>query len=539
MKILDCTFRDGGYYTNWNFNRIEINNLIESLSTDVSIIELGYKSPHKNRGLWGRCQDAEVSNQLDSSHENLCFMIDIKDFIINDCIDIDLMSSLIKPQKDSPFNYCRIAIKYNELKFLKEAFDFIEKCGYKIFINLMQTFSLDKKNVIHFMNTVSELNIEGVYFADSYGNLKKENISNWSCFSKIYNIPMGFHGHDNMGLAFSNSLDFIMGGFEYIDTTVTGLGRGSGNTKTEQVLLYKNQNLTPSQISLLQLFEGYSKHYSYGYSVGYMMGALNNLHPLKTQDILQENISLEDKLNKIKTKRKISVIIPARYKSSRFEGKPLAKIFGKEMILHVCERCSEAVGIENVYVATDDDRIYNKVVEEGFLAIKTKEDNITGTDRVREASKQLDSDIVVNVQGDEPFINPKDILKAIEFKILNPDSVINCYSEIVNVENPLDNKIPKVAISDDNNLIYISRGNIPCSKDKNNLPKYKQVCIYVFNKKDLEIYDNNKTPLEKIEDIEILRCLEKGKNVKMLKIESSSISVDFKEDIKKIESCSN
>lgn len=539
MKILDCTFRDGGYYTNWKFNKTEVNNLITSLSTDVSIIELGYKSPHKNRGLWGRCEDVEVIKQLDSEYENLCFMIDLKDFIVNDSIDTNLMSSLIKCRQNSPFNYCRIAIKYQELKFLKEAFDFIKNCDYKIFVNLMQTFSLKKQDVIHFMNTVSELDVEGVYFADSYGNLKKEDIDNWSCFSKIYNTPMGFHGHDNMGLAFSNSLDFIIGGFEYIDTTVTGLGRGSGNTKTEQVLLYKNQNLTPPQISLLQLFDGYSKQYSYGYSVGYMMGALNSLHPIKTQEILQKNISLQDKLNEIKLKRKISVIIPARYKSSRFEGKPLAKIFGKEMILHVCERCAEAVGSKNVYVATDDDRIYEKVAKEGFNAIKTSEKNITGTDRVREASKELDSEIIVNVQGDEPFINPKDILKAIEFKILNPDSVINCYSEISNLENPLDNKIPKVAVSDDDNLIYISRGSVPCSKDKNYLPQYKQVCIYAFNKKDLEIYDNIKTPLEKIEDIEILRCLEKGKNVKMLKLDSCSISVDFKEDIKKIESCLN
>ena len=539
MKILDCTFRDGGYYTNWEFNKIEVNQLISSLSGDVSIIELGYKSPHKNRGLWGRCEDKEVFEQLEKEHKNLCFMIDLKDFITDGSVNIEEISKIINNSKESPFSYCRIAIKYHELPLLNKAYKYIKKCGYKIFINLMQTFSLENKQVINFMNNVCELDVEGIYFADSYGNLRKEDIPRWSYFSKLYKIPMGFHGHDNMGLSFSNSLDFVIGGFEYIDSTITGLGRGSGNTKTEQVLLYKNQNLTTDQINLIQLFDGYSNRYSYGYSVGYMLGALNNLHSTKIQEILQKNISMEDKLGEIKSKRKVSVIIPARYKSSRFEGKPLAKIFGKEMILHVCERCAEAVGPENVYVATDDDRIYNKVIESGFNSIKTKEENITGTDRVREASRLLDSEIIVNVQGDEPFINPKDILKAIEFKIQNPDSVINCYSKISNLEDPLDKKIPKVAVSDENNLIYISRGTIPCSKEEKNLPMYKQVCIYVFNKTDLEIYDNKKTPLEKIEDIEILRCLEKNKNVKMLKLDSCSISVDFKEDIEKIESCLN
>lgn len=534
MKILDCTFRDGGYYTNWKFSRNEVNLLINSLSNDVSIIELGYKSPHKDRGLWGQCIDQEVYEQLDNHHDNLCFMIDLKDFIKDGVVDKDLMSSLIKNCDESPFTYCRIAIKHHELPFLEEAFHFIKNLGYKVFINLMQTFQLSKSDVIHFMNSVSNLDVEGVYFADSYGNLKKENVSDWSCFSKIYSIPMGFHGHDNMGLAFSNSLDFLMDGFTYIDTTVTGLGRGSGNTRTEQVLLYKNRNLTPDQISLLHFFEGYLKQYSYGYSVGYMMGALNNLHPVSTQTILQKNISLEDKLNEIKSKKKVSVIIPARYKSSRFEGKPLAKIFDKEMIIHVCEKCAEAVGLENVYVATDDERIAEKVKEFGFQFIMTSEDNATGTDRVREAAKKLDSEIIVNVQGDEPFINPDDIKRAIEFKSLHPDCVVNCYSEIADVEDPLDTKIPKVVVSGED-LVYISRGNVPCSKN-GSIPKYKQVCIYVFNKADLEIFNNQKTDIEKIEDIEIIRCLENGKKVKMLKLNSSSISVDYPEDIQNIES---
>ena len=110
------------------------------------------------------------------------------------------------------------------------------------------------------------------------------------------------------------------------------------------------------------------------------------------------------------------VIIPARFKSTRFPGKPLAKILNKEMIIWVAELSSEAVGKPNVYVATDDHRISSKVEEYGFKTIITPTEMLTGTDRVAMASTNLNYDIFVNVQGDEPMVNPNDILKSIDYK---------------------------------------------------------------------------------------------------------------------------
>ena len=129
------------------------------------------------------------------------------------------------------------------------------------------------------------------------------------------------------------------------------------------------------------------------------------------------------------------VIIPARFKSSRFPGKPLVKILGKEMILWVAEISSKAVGKKNIFIATDDLRISEKVNEHGYKSIMTSSDLLTGTDRVAEACVQLDYDIIVNVQGDEPLIDHKDILRSIEFKKKYPSSIINSYCFLKKDEN--------------------------------------------------------------------------------------------------------
>ena len=137
------------------------------------------------------------------------------------------------------------------------------------------------------------------------------------------------------------------------------------------------------------------------------------------------------------------VIIPARYKSSRFPGKPLALIKGKEMILWVAELSALAVKIENVFVATDDERIARVVEKAGFKYILTCSSAQTGTDRLAEASKELNYDIVINVQGDEPLVNPDDVINCIKLKKANPEFIINGFAEFNGYKNALDINIPR------------------------------------------------------------------------------------------------
>ncbi len=237
---------------------------------------------------------------------------------------------------------------------------------------------------------------------------------------------------------------------------------------------------------------------------------------------------------------KAVIIIPARYQSNRFPGKPLKKILNKEMIIWVAEACEKVLSKKLIYIATDDDRIHAKVKEFGFQTISTSKLCLTGTDRVAEASKKINSEIYINVQGDEPLIKPQDIKSILNEKLKYPDHVVCGYTKILKNENPLNKNIPKVVLNEKNELIYISRSLVPGSKDKNLSIKkkyFKQVCIYAFNKRELDKYYSfeKKSTTERLEDIEILRFFDLNKKIKMVKTTSGSLAVDEKNDIKKIE----
>ena len=232
-------------------------------------------------------------------------------------------------------------------------------------------------------------------------------------------------------------------------------------------------------------------------------------------------------------------VIPARYQSSRFPGKPLHPILGKPLVIWVCEKVAAALGKNATYVATDDDRIAQVVRKYGYKVVMTSSAHLTGTDRLAEVAQKVDADIYVNIQGDEPMINPKNILEVIEIKKEHPDQIINCMAPLLMDEDPTSVNIPKVVVDQYNQLLYMSRSAIPGNKKA----KYssqdflKQICIYGFNKEELDLFRENpeKTPLESHEDIEILRFLELGRTIKMHRVNSGSLAVDVPEDVKKVE----
>ena len=227
-----------------------------------------------------------------------------------------------------------------------------------------------------------------------------------------------------------------------------------------------------------------------------------------------------------------AVVIPARYESSRFPGKPLVDICGKPMIQHVWERCCQAVGKNRVYVATDDTRIQNAVQVFGGQVVMTSSSCLTGTDRLAEANLQLDCDFIVNVQGDEPLVNPDDIITVIEV-FLKTGNVTNAMCPIASEQEFRSFTVPKVTFSESGKLLYMSRAGIPLTKTGEYQFGYKQVCIYAFSKEQLAFFYSNKvkTRYEQVEDIEILRFLESGYSVDMVEVEAGSIAVDVPEDL--------
>jgi 3-deoxy-manno-octulosonate cytidylyltransferase (CMP-KDO synthetase) len=236
---------------------------------------------------------------------------------------------------------------------------------------------------------------------------------------------------------------------------------------------------------------------------------------------------------------KIIVVIPARYKSSRFPGKPLVKLLGKPMIQWVAELSSKAVDQENVYIATDDKKIQTAVMHMGYKVVMTSEKCLTGTDRLAEVAQQIKADIYINVQGDEPLVNPEDIQKVINAKKQYPGDVINGYAVIGKHEDPKNINIPKVIFTEDRRLVYMSRQVLPGHKEEKFAPieYYKQVCIYAFNRQELIDYRKfgGKSTLEQAEDIEIIRFLEWGQTIRLVETRPGSLAVDVPDDVAIVE----
>ncbi len=233
---------------------------------------------------------------------------------------------------------------------------------------------------------------------------------------------------------------------------------------------------------------------------------------------------------------KIIGIIPARYQSSRFEGKPLADICGKPMIWWVYNQCLKVKEFTEVYVATDDERIEKACKENDINVIMTSTSHKTGTDRIGEVARKIPADLYVNIQGDEPMIEPETIRQAILPFYNNPNLKIN--NLMTKIKDPVDVvnfTVPKVITNKDGIGIYLTRSTAPYPKGKIDYSYYKQVCVYGFKPEALEFYCNNdRGKIEQIEDIEILRFIEAGYKVQYIEVNSDTVAVDTTKDLEKV-----
>lgn len=230
------------------------------------------------------------------------------------------------------------------------------------------------------------------------------------------------------------------------------------------------------------------------------------------------------------------LVIPARFKSTRFPGKPLTNILGKSMIQRVYEQCTQAFPKEDIYVATEDERIKVHCHTLGIQCIVTSDQCLTGTDRIAEVAKLIDADYYINVQGDEPLFNPSDIRKIIESLDTHFGKILNGFAPILAEEDYRSVSTPKVVFRPDGRLLYMSRAPIPGNKSNHFHVSHRQICVYAFPKEALLAFSEKgcKTPLEEKEDIEILRFLELGYEVHMIEMSSVSIPVDNESDLVKV-----
>ena len=244
---------------------------------------------------------------------------------------------------------------------------------------------------------------------------------------------------------------------------------------------------------------------------------------------------------------KITAIIPARYASTRFEGKALADIKGKPMVRHVYERTAMAQLVSEVVVATDDERIASVVRAFGGRVVMTSRDHETGTDRLAEVAAGLDSEIVVNVQGDEPLIEPAMIDEAIRPLVEDPAIVMGTLkSRIRNLHDFLSPNVVKVVTDRNGFALFFSRSPLPNFRDKWNDLKdeafnsgkllcHKHVGLYVYRREFLLQYARMApSQLELSEKLEQLRVLENGYRIKVVETAYESIGVDTPGDLEKV-----
>lgn len=236
---------------------------------------------------------------------------------------------------------------------------------------------------------------------------------------------------------------------------------------------------------------------------------------------------------------KTIVIIPSRYGSSRFPGKPLALIAGKPMIQHVYENVTKTPQIDNVYVATDDDRIFQAVQSFGGKALMTSPNHTCGTDRLAECADILnlsDDDIVLNIQGDEPMITPK-MVSTLRSCFDNPEVYMGTLKKRINSQEELDNpNVVKVITDVNDNAIYFSRYCLPYNRDNRKVEHFKHVGAYGYKTFFLKQFSKMpKTELEMAESLEQLRVIENGYKIKVKETDVMTVGIDTPEQLTYVE----
>lgn len=302
---LDCTLRDGGYYNNWDFDQDTVNQYLAAMSeSGIDIVELGFRFAAKEGflGASAYTTDAYLSSLNIPNQLSCAVMINGAEFLSDDGHNAELISEKFDQSENSPVDMVRIAVNVKAAADFELLVDQIRGKGYAIGFNLMQvsTVSLD------FLEDIVRLisgwdSVDALYFADSLGNMGDTEITQVvNTMRANWNGPLGIHAHNNMGKALDNTLLAKDLGVEYLDCTVTGMGRGAGNAQTEYLMLeLQDDDDQKTHGSLMRLaaesFGAMKLKHQWGENLYYRIAAKHSIHPSYVQNMLQhENFSPSD-----------------------------------------------------------------------------------------------------------------------------------------------------------------------------------------------------------------------------------------------------
>lgn len=319
-ELLDCSFRDGGYYNNWDFSDELFAEYLSVLrQTSVNFLEVGFRLPAAPgfRGAHAYTTDAFLSSFEIPSEKRLGVMINAADLAHSDSLDASL-AKLFAPSNESPIDFVRIASHVSEIARSREIAKKLIDMGYNVAINLMQISEIESSVVSGIASRLSDLPLLALYVADSLGSMKPETIeATFDVLSDSTDLPLGLHAHDNLGLAHQNSMVAIQKGARFVDGTMRGIGRGPGNTKTEElaIALHRSEIEFEGALRLGRFSDTtwaeLQKRLGWGRNLAYFAAGLLHVHPTYVQELLAD--SRHDESSTLRVVRNLSMAGAQRF----------------------------------------------------------------------------------------------------------------------------------------------------------------------------------------------------------------------------------
>lgn len=300
VVVLDCTFRDGGYYTGWHFEETLVRDYLEAMAQSrVDVVEIGYLTPTAvNCGRFKVDRLDKFDFLPRPASCRYAVMVDSKSFADRADWKNALRNALLR-RSDTGIDIVRIASHYSALEQVADMADEIARLGYRPVLNLMQIDSAGDETVDKIFRFAAGIDgIDAVYLADSFGSMRPARVAQLvSALCSAGAARVGFHSHDNMGMALLNSVAAMQSGATWIDCTVAGMGRGAGNTATEELCALLDP-ARPAALDdvLLRHFPALKQQYGWGASILYRLAAQRQLHPMYVQSLAADTPSDVEKL---------------------------------------------------------------------------------------------------------------------------------------------------------------------------------------------------------------------------------------------------
>lgn len=309
LNFIECTLRDGGYHNSWDFDKSLVKDYLKVCkSLEINNIELGFRFPKSDEwlGEFAYTRESTLESLNLDKEFSIGVMINVSDFIYKEELDFEnINKTFLSNAKDSRLNFIRIATHIKDYYYAIDLARCLIEKGYKLAINIMQAHNLNEKLINKFTNSSNNLNLESIYFADSLGCMLPSQINELvSNFKKNTDLPIGIHAHNNMGLALANSIEAVNAGVEWVDMTMTGMGRGPGNTLTEDAMLHFLKLKTQSKVDLISLLEKHfyplKDRHKWGSNPYYFLAGVKKVHPSYIQDLTKElDLDVNDKVSLI------------------------------------------------------------------------------------------------------------------------------------------------------------------------------------------------------------------------------------------------